>query len=100
MPHAEMAQRVYHRIYNGRRASDGTGLANAFDAQGIYGRWCHGMAAFDPGHHRSFRHRVIHELSGDELSIVVVNGLFIERLAYALCNAAVDLTVHQQRIDN
>ena len=56
--------------------------------------------AFDPRHHVRARHGVIHELAGDQLAVVVIDGLLPQRLADALRDAAVHLAVDDQRIHN
>ena len=46
------------------------------------------------------RNRVVHQLAGDELAVVVIDGLLPERLAEALRDAAVHLPVDDQRVDD
>ena len=45
------------------------------------------------------RHRVVHERAGDELAVLVVDDLFDHRLADALRQAAVNLALDDQRVD-
>ena len=56
--------------------------------------------ALDPRHHVRARHRVIHQLAGDKLAVVVIDGLLPQRLAEPLRDAAVHLPVDDQRIQD
>ncbi len=47
-----------------------------------------------------FRHRIIHQTAGDELTVFIVNHLFEHGLGQALGNATVHLTVDNQGIDH
>ena len=43
---------------------------------------------------------VVHQLAGDQLAVLVVDGLLVERLAQALHDAAVHLAIHEHRVDD
>ena len=58
------------------------------------------MSAFDPRHHPRTRQRVIHELAGDQLAVIVIDGLFPQRLAEPPRRPAVHLPVDDHRIQN
>src|SRR5580704_5405143 len=49
---------------------------------------------------RRARHGIIHERAGQKLTIAVVDGLFHQRLADALYDAAVELAFNDERIDD
>ena len=93
VPHAQRAERIHHGIHHRRRTADGAGFADAFDAQRIHRRRRVGVAALDPGNDAGLGHGIVHQLAGDELAVVVVDGLLPERLAEALHHAAVHLAV-------
>src|ERR1019366_6043073 len=100
VPHAQVAERIHHRIDDGGRRSNGAGLAHAFHTQRIHGRGRTRVGALDPWNHAGLGDGVIHQLTGDELAVVVVDGLFVEGLSEALHDAAVDLSIDQQRVDD
>ena len=45
-------------------------------------------------------HRVVHVRAAEQLALLVINDVFQQGLANALRNAAMELTVHQHRIDD
>ena len=49
-------------------------------------------------HIRGPRHRVIHEGSGQQLAVLIIDGVFQQRLADALRHAAMHLALHQHRV--
>src|ERR1039457_4490591 len=100
VPHAQVAERIHHRIDDGGRRTDGASLAYAFNAQRIHGRGRTRVGALNPWNHAGLGDGVIHQLAGDELAVVVVDGLFVEGLSEALHDAAVDLSIDQQRVDD
>ncbi len=83
----------------GQRAGDAA-LAGAFDAQRILRRRhrmkfrCHRRHAVGP------RHRIVHERAGEELAVVAILAMLHEDLAQALAYAAMDLAMHDRRIDD
>ena len=93
-------KRIHHGVHDGGGTTDGAGLAHALHAQRIHGRRRLGVAAFDPGHGCGSGNGVVGQLAGHELAVVVVDGLFPEGLAESLGDAAVDLPVDDQGVDD
>ena len=97
--HAERAQRVDRRRHDARRRSERAGFADALRAERIARRRRHGRRQLEAREIGGPRHRVVHERSGHQLAVVVVDRFFDHRLADALRQAAVDLSFDDQRVD-
>src|SRR5262249_45306904 len=91
--HAERAQRVHDRVDHGRGRRDGAGLADTLDAQRVAG--CRGLGPVGDqvGHVRRAGYQVVHEGTGEQVAVGVVDGLLVQRLGDALDNAAVHLAL-------
>src|ERR1044072_3086930 len=100
MGYAIGRQRIDDRINNRRRRANRSRFAYTLDAKWIHRRGRLGPISLKPWHLRSLRQCIIHQFTGDELSLFVINDLFVKRLADRLHNAAVHLTVYEQRVDN
>src|SRR5712692_8595312 len=96
---AQGGQRVHHRIGDGRRGADGRGLADALDAEGSPRRMCARVVIVEGDQVVALGQRIVHEARGEELAALVESRLLPERLADALGEAAVDLALDEQRID-
>src|SRR5882757_5688626 len=97
---AELAERIHHAVGDARRAADGTGFAAALGAERI-GAARRGIVEGDSDRRDvvGARHAVILVARGQQLAFLAVGDAFIERLADALRDAAMDLAGHQHRID-
>ncbi len=71
-----------------------------FTPSGLTGDGVMVWLRFDPRHHVRLGHRVIHELAGDELAVIVIDGLLPQRLAEPLRDAAMHLAIDDQRVQN
>ena len=71
-----------------------------FTPSGFTGDGVVGVAAFDVRNHAGLGHAVVHQLAGDQLAVLVVDRLLVERLAEALRHAAVHLAIDDHRIDD
>src|SRR6185503_4860653 len=100
MPNAERRQRIDDSVYDRRRSSDRSRLAHPFYAQRIDRRRRLRSIELEPRNHRRLRQRVVHQRSGDELALFVVNDLLIHRLPERLDDAALHLAVDQHRVDH
>jgi hypothetical protein len=104
--HVEMGnpvwrQRVDDRVHHRGRGGDGADLAAPLDAKRIV------PATGALGRHRDRRqvicagHAIIHERTGEELSARrVIDAVLAERLADPLRNTAMDLTLHDHRVQH
>ena len=97
--HAELAQRVDGRGDDARRRAERAGLADALGAERVHRRRRHRAVQLEAREVDRARHRVVHERSGQQLAVVVVDGLLDHRLADALRQAAVDLSLDDHRVD-
>src|SRR5947209_8063110 len=100
MAHSEGRERVNHAGHDGRRCADSTGLTNAFHAHGIHVRGRLRAVEFHPWNVAGARHGIIHERPADELSLVVINYFFKQRLPQRLHDAALHLSIYQHWIDD
>ena len=100
MFHTQWSQSVDHGVDDRGAGRDRPRLADAFDAEGIDGRW--GLSAVQLEVHQiiGLGHCIIHQRTADELSILVIDRLFIKRLGDALGQPTVDLPVDQEGIDH
>src|SRR5207249_4202810 len=87
---------IDHDAERGGRAA----LAGRADAQGVRrGRYL-GEFGGEERHRVGARHRVVHERPGQQLAAVaVIDDLFAHCLADTLDDAAMDLAVHDHRVD-
>ena len=70
-----------------------------FAPSGLHRRRRHRAVELEAREVGGARHRVVHERSGQELTVFVVDGFFDHRLADALRQPAVNLSFDDQRID-
>src|SRR5262245_10536748 len=80
MFHTQRSQRIHDGIDDGGAGRDRAGLANAFNAKGVDWRWRLGAIQLEVHKIVGLGHRVVHHRAADKLSILVIDGLFIERL--------------------
>src|SRR6202030_2693465 len=73
-------------------------LADAFHAERVARRGCLGAPEDEIWDVRRTRDRVIHELSREQLTALVVNGLLHERRTDRLSYPALHLTFDQKRV--
>ena len=88
--------RVHHR--GGRR--DRAGFAAALDAERVGRAFGHRRLDGEGRQIVGARHRVVHQRSGDELAVAIIDRAFQQRLADALRDAAVHLARDDHRIDD
>ena len=96
---AERRQRVGQRVGDRRRRADRAAFAHA--AKAAERRRRRALEMHDV-HRRNFagrRHQIIDQARGMDLALLVVDDFFVERRADALRDAAVNLAVDDQRID-
>src|SRR6185437_627449 len=98
--HAEFGKRVDHSVDHGRQRADAAGFTHALDAERVgLGRNRVGLDLHVAEVVR-VRHGVIHERGGYQLAGRVEVNVLHQRLACALRDAALNLAVHQQRVDD
>jgi hypothetical protein len=78
--------------------TDGSRFADAFDAEGFTGVGVSVRASFNAAGRRA--QRVIHQAAGKQLAVFVVNHFLEKRLSQTLNDAALDLSIDEQRIDD
>src|ERR1051326_8712115 len=93
-------ERIGDRVHHRRRRGDGAGFAAALDAQRIGRAFGLGHVDLERRQIVGARHGVVHVGAGDELALVVVDGVLEQRLADALRHAAVHLALDDHRIDH
>src|SRR5512146_2417417 len=96
---SKRSERVAHGRHDSWRGRNRARLANAFHAERVHVGRSDGMCRLDARHLSRFGYGVIHHGSGEELTVVVVDGHFLERFADSLNHAAVDLALDDHRID-
>src|SRR4029077_3676111 len=97
---AQRTERIENGADDGRRRACRTGFAGAFDAERIGRRWHLRDFRQQVGEIRSARHRVVLEAAGDQLAIGIEHDRFHQRLADALRDAAMDLAIAEQFVDD
>src|SRR5258706_1929418 len=98
---AELGQRIDYRVDDDPERRGRAALAGRADAERM-GRARH-LAEFrvEERHHIGFRHRVIHERAGQYLCAAgFVDALLPQCLADALDDAAMNLSMHDHRVDS
>ena len=88
------------RVGDGRGRGDRSGFARAFDTHRIDRRRRDGPVELVDRHHVRLGNRVVAQRAGQQLAVVVVDRAFVERLGHALGDAAVDLAIDDQRVDD
>src|SRR5579872_2376770 len=97
---AEIGERIHHAIGDAGRTADGAGFAAALGAERIGAAWRRTVQRhFDRRNVVGARDAVILIARGDELAFAAIGDAFVERLAYALRDAAMYLPRHKHRID-
>ncbi len=93
-------ERVHHGVGDRRRGADGRRLPHALGAQRMVRRGGDRLARL-PGRglHRR-RQQVVHERPGEVVALLVVRDLLVQRRGEAHRQAAVDLPVHDHRVDD
>src|SRR5208282_1383609 len=66
MADAERLERIEHGADNAWRRTDGSRLADAFDAQHVHGRRSDGRGQLVVRQHVRLRYRIVHQRRGDE----------------------------------
>ena len=94
------ADRVGDGVDHRRRRRDRARLAAALDAERVRRRFRRGHVDLERRQIVRPRHAVIHQRAGDELTVLVIDHAFEQRLADALRDAAVDLALDDHRIDD
>ena len=100
MSHTKGSQRVDDRVDDCRRRTDGAGFAHTFNSKWIYRRRSLRLVEFEPRKIRGLGNRIVHQSACDELTRLIVHGLLEEGLTESLSDAAMDLTVNGEWIDN
>lgn len=96
---AEHEECVRDRIRDGGRRCNSATFANALDAQRIERRREFLMEQLHSRAVARARQRIIHQRSGQQLALLIVDELFEQGATQALDRAADDLPLDQQRID-
>ena len=97
--HPEGRERILHRVGDGGGRRDRPALPDTLQAERIPRRRVLEVHGLDRRQLHRGRHQVIHEGSGQELCLLVVDHLLQEPAADALRDAAVDLALHDHRVD-
>ena len=92
-------ERVDRRVHDARGRAEGAGFADALGAERIDRRRRDRGVQLEAREVGGARQRVVHERAGQQLPVVVVDGLLDHRLADALRQPAVNLPLDDQRID-
>ena len=100
MADAVVLQRIDDGVDHRRGRADRPDLAAAFGAQRVVG--AHGVLG---GHRHRWDvvgagHRVVHERARQQLAAGVIQGVFQQRLADALGDAALNLALDDHRVDH
>src|SRR6266511_1567663 len=98
--HAQVRQRVDDRVDHSRRRGDGAGLADAFHPELVRRRRRDVAANDDVRNIGRRRDQVVRHGRREELSVVIVGGLFEQRLGDALDDAAHHLAIHDLGVDD
>ena len=95
MADANVRQRVHHRIDDCRSRTDRSRFSHSLHPEWVdIGRRL-GSGSLIPRQLVCFRHRIIHQRSGNELTCFIVDDLFKESLTESLSNSAVNLAVDE-----
>ena len=97
--HAELAQRVNRRRDDAGRRAERAGFADTFRAERVDRCRCDRAVQLEAREVDRARKRVVHERPGDELTVRVVDRLLDHGLADPLREPAVNLSLHDQRVD-
>src|SRR5947209_5640290 len=97
MFYAEGRQSVHHGVDHRRGGSDGSGFADAFDAQWIAEGRRAGVSRFIPREIGRGRNCVVGETAGQEATIRTIDNLLENRLCDSLRQSAMYLSSHQMR---
>ena len=95
-----MGERVENRVHHRGRGGDRAGLTHALHAERIGGAPRLGAAELVARDLCRRRDEVRRHVRRRQVAIVVVEAFLVERRGDALCDAAVDLPVDDQRIDD
>src|SRR5215208_5385018 len=100
VPHAVGRERVHHGVDDRGGRADRRRLGDAPGAERVVGRRCDCLACLPllRDLHRS-GDEVVHEVAVEVVAFLVEFDDLHERGAYALCQAAVDLALHDHRVD-
>jgi 7-cyano-7-deazaguanine synthase len=96
---AEVPDRVDHPVDDRRCGRDGAGLTDALDAERIARRRVLEMHGLDGRQLHRGGHEIVHEGAGQELALLVVDHLLEQGATHTLRDAAVDLPLHDGRVD-
>src|SRR4029453_2923993 len=88
------------RSNDGWRGADCARFTNALNTHWIHRRGGLSSIELHPRHHGCLGNRVVHQRSGDKLTLFIVDSFFIQRLSDRLDDAAMHLAVNQHRIQN
>src|SRR5688572_29489223 len=94
------AHRIFHRLREDGARGNAAGLSHAFQTNGVERRRRLAMIGLDGRHIGRRWQEVVHERRIHELTLLVVHELFEERVANAPRHASVNLSLHQQWIDD
>ena len=100
MAHAEVGERVDDRVLHRRCGADGAGLADALGPELVVRRRRLHRDALEHGQLGGGDHRVVHEVGGQGVAVLVVAHLLEQRLCRALGQAAVHLAVGEERVED
>src|SRR5690242_5246834 len=95
---AEWGQRIGDGVGDSGRRADGSTFAHAAEATDG-GRGSLHVHHVHRRHLAGGRHQVVHKAGGEELAVLVIDDLFVERGADALRDPAAHLTVDDQWVD-
>src|SRR5205085_10645132 len=93
------AQCISNRIGHRWRRTDSSSFTDAFHTQGVDGCQGHCVIKLKVGKLRGNRHSIIHKRPCQKLTIFTILNSLDQRLANALGNAAMNLTLNNHRIE-
>src|SRR2546430_1898625 len=97
---AQRTERIHDRIRDGRGRSGCPTFADSLDAHRIVRGRGLGAVGFEGGQVGGGGEEVGRQVAGQQLAVLVVDDAFIERLGKPLGDGAVELTVHNHRVDH
>src|SRR5215470_2936574 len=96
---AEVGERIDHRVLNRWPRADSAALADALRPEGVPLRGGDQRHRDERGEVSRARHRICRKAGGQGIAELVVDERFVQRLARALSDPAMDLPVDEQGVD-
>src|SRR5262245_5229119 len=99
MRNPEWGKRINYGVGDGGCGTDRSGFADTFRTERVNWRRCDRMVEFKSRQLVSLRNSVIHQFSGQQLTVLVIDYLFKKRLRHSLRDAAMNLPLDNHRVD-